>query len=222
MNVLLVVAHPEPLSLNGALKEIAVQELTEAGHDVVVSDLYEMKFKAAADKNDFIELKNPDKLNYILEQYYAFENGTFAKDIRLEQEKIQKADIIIFQYPMWWSDPPAILKGWFDRVISYGFAYGPGAYDQGNLKGKKAMLSITTGGADLNNYGVDSLKGRMEDLLFNVQHEKLYYTGMDIIEPFVMPSGTNEAKRDSYIKDYIIRLRTLETLPVIPYRPLRL
>ncbi|MDP4164071.1 MAG: NAD(P)H-dependent oxidoreductase [Bacillota bacterium] len=220
MNVLLVFAHPEPLSLNGALKNIAIDELQKVGHSVMVSDLYEMNFKAVADKNDFLELNNSDKLNYIKEQYFANKNGTFVEEIKLEQEKIQKADFILFQFPMWWSDPPAILKGWFDRVLSYGFSYGPGVYDQGNLKGKKTMLSITTGGDDFSDYGDFGIKGKMEDLLFNVQHEKLYFTGLDVIEPFIMPSGSDDEKRNEYISEYRNRLRTLETLPVIPFRPL--
>ena len=46
-----------------------------------------------------------------------------AKDILEEHKKINKAGCIIFLYPVWWSDCPAKLKGWFDRVLSVGYAY---------------------------------------------------------------------------------------------------
>ncbi|AHV95744.1 NAD(P)H-dependent oxidoreductase [Paenibacillus sabinae] len=60
MNVLIVYAHPEPKSFNGALKDLAVAFLTAEGHQVQVSDLYAMKFKAAADRDDFLKAENPD------------------------------------------------------------------------------------------------------------------------------------------------------------------
>jgi NAD(P)H dehydrogenase (quinone) len=90
-------------------------------HQVEVSDLYKMEFQS--DMTD--------------EEY---ERGGFAKtelplseDVIAEHRKIDWADCIVFPYPVWWSDCPAKMKGWFDRVYSARYAYG---YDQ---KGKKVM-----------------------------------------------------------------------------------
>ena len=58
MNILIIYAHPEPKSFNGALKDLAVLELTSLGHQVKVSDLYAMNFKAVADGDDFIQREN--------------------------------------------------------------------------------------------------------------------------------------------------------------------
>ncbi|WP_246014345.1 NAD(P)H-dependent oxidoreductase [Paenibacillus rhizophilus] len=124
MNVLIVYAHPEPESFNGALKDLAVAALTEEGHLVQVSDLYAMKFKAAADRDDFLMPVNPDFFKYQLEQGHASRTNTFSPDIKEEQEKLLWADFVIFQFPLWWYSVPAILKGWFDRVFASGFVYG--------------------------------------------------------------------------------------------------
>ncbi|AKG33335.1 NAD(P)H-dependent oxidoreductase [Paenibacillus durus] len=78
MNVLLVYAHPEPKSFNGALKDLAVAFLTDEGHQVKVSDLYAMNFKAAADRDDFLMLENPDFFMYQFEQGKATKTNTFA------------------------------------------------------------------------------------------------------------------------------------------------
>lgn len=218
MNVLIIYVHPDENSLNASLKNIAVEILEEQGHEVIVSDLYAKQFKAVADKNDFTVLKNPGKFNYISEQYHAYSNKTFSNDILIEQDFISWADLVIFQYPMWWSDVPAILKGWFDRVLSYKFAYGPGRYDKGNLKGKRAILSITHGGEDLSDYGDDGIKGRIDDLLFNINHEKLYYCGMDVLEPFLFPAGATEEVRLEHLKEWKLRLINLENEKPMQYR----
>lgn len=220
MKVFIVYAHPEPTSLNGSLKNYAVEILEREGHEVIVSDLYKMEFKPIADKNDFTELERPEKLNYIFEQLKAVEKGTFTSDIIDEQNKLMWADLVIFQFPIWWTESPAILKGWFDRILAYNFAYGPGYYDSGNLKGKKGMLSITHGGVNLNNYGEYGLKGELHDRLFNIQHEKLYFCGMEIIEPFVFPSRADEKTREQYFTEFKQKLVNIENESVIPFHPL--
>ncbi len=66
----------------------------------------------------------------------------FKIDVIAEQEALKKADIIIFQYPLFWYNVPAILKEWIDSVFTYGFAFGKGNYQ---LEGKKIIVSFTTG-----------------------------------------------------------------------------
>lgn len=220
MNILIVYAHPEPTSLNGSLRDFARFQLESQGHALRISDLYDMNFKAVADKNDFCERKNPNQLNYLLEQMNASKNKTFSPDILLEQEKLDWADFILLQFPIWWTETPAILKGWFDRVFAFGFAYGPGTYDQGNLTGKKAMLSVTHGAPNLNNYGEYGLKGKLEERLFNIQHEKLYFSGIEVLEPFIFPSTAPLEVRNDYFEVYKNRLLHIFEEPTIPFHPL--
>lgn len=218
MKILIVYAHPEPKSFNGAMKELAVSVLEQQGHLVRVSDLYAMKFKAVAGKDDFLELSNPNHFNLLKEQSFAYKNQKFADDIVREQEKVSWADFIILQFPLWWSDPPAILKGWLDRVLAAGFAYGPGLYDQGNLRGKKAMLSITTG-SEKEVFGVNKIKGQLEERLYNIQHETLFFCGLTVLEPFIAysPEWGNSETRKKYLSKYELLLTNIDSAPFISY-----
>ncbi len=146
VNVLIVYAHPEPKSFNGAMKDLAVATLTDAGHQVVVSDLYAMNFPAIVGAADFLGRRaDPEALSIAHEQTKAYREGTLAPEILAEQEKLARADLLILQFPVWWFGMPAILKGWADRVFARGFAYIAGRkYDTGMFRGKTAMVSATT------------------------------------------------------------------------------
>jgi putative NADPH-quinone reductase len=71
--------------------------------------------------------------------------ANYCIDIKAEQARLTQADIIIFQFPLYWSTYPALMKLWFDEVFSYNFAFGPKG-DQ--LKHKKVILSITCGATE--------------------------------------------------------------------------
>ena len=153
-NILIVTCHPEPQSLNHALTRHAVTTLAGAGHRVVESDLYAMRWKAVVDGDDFPAEPPGTRLSPGSASRRATEGGSLTSDVAAEQAKLLAADAVIFQFPLWWFGLPAMLKGWFDRVFSNGFAYGltaPGArystrYGEGRLAGRRAMLSLTTGG----------------------------------------------------------------------------
>jgi len=80
-NILIVHAHPEPQSLTSALKDMAREILQAQGHKVQVSDLYAMQWKALADREDFIEAVDPDRLSYIAESRHAYASETQTLDI---------------------------------------------------------------------------------------------------------------------------------------------
>lgn len=221
MNVLIVYAHPEPKSFNGALKDLAVSELTTLGHQVKVSDLYAMNFKAVADSDDFHLRQDKDFLKYAVEQKNAVHTNSFSKDIREEQEKLIWADFVIFQFPLWWYSVPAILKGWFDRVFASDFAYKNNMrYDTGCLKGRKAMISTSTGSPQqvFTPYGMDG--DIHENILFHINHGMLYFVGLEPVEPFIAwaPSRDEEGRR-RYLEEYKWRLNHLLEIPSIPYHP---
>ncbi len=223
MKVLIVYAHPEPKSFNGAMKDLAATVLTEQGHEVKVSDLYAMKFKAIADKDDFLEFSNPDLLKYQIEQTIAYEKNYFSHDIQAEQEKLLWSDFVIFQFPLWWFSFPAIMKGWVDRVFATGFAYGGGGgrfYDRGGLRGRKAMLALTIGGSPTM-YSSTGIHGDIDQILLPINHGILQFVGMDVVPPFIVwsPARIGEEKRKQYLEEYKQRLLCLETTPTILLRP---
>jgi NAD(P)H dehydrogenase (quinone) len=191
MKILIVYAHPNPASLNGALRDHAVAVLRSEGHEVKISDLYAVKWKAVADGDDFPHRSTSSPLDLIAAQGEAYQGGTQAKDIAAEQEKLLWADAVVFQFPLWWFGVPAILKGWFERVYAYGFAYGykdgtnAYRYGEGILAGKRALVSVTTGGPEAD-YGPRGINGPLDQLLFPLMHGALFYPGMDVLPVFAV------------------------------------
>ncbi|WP_067564884.1 NAD(P)H-dependent oxidoreductase [Nocardia acidivorans] len=228
MKTLIVHAHPEPNSLNGSLKDLAVSTLESLGHEVRVSDLYAMNWKAVVDADDYgPAASNP--LRVARDSGRAFDAGTLTEDVRAEQRKLLWADTIIFQFPLWWYSMPAILKGWVDRVFTYNFAYGVGEHSdtrygerfgEGTLAGRKALLSVTIGGPE-SHYSARGINGPIDDLLFPIQHGILYYPGIEVLPPFVL-HGTDRLTEQDYpdvAKAWKERLLTLDSTDPIPFRP---
>lgn len=220
MNVLIIHAHHEARSFNSALKDVAVKTFLENNHSVKVSDLYAMNFKAIADKNDFLGMTDAGYLKYQVEQLDACRNGLFTEDITKEMDKIQWADFIIFNFPLWWFSVPAILKGWVDRVFAMGFAYGggKGVYENGIFKGKKGMLTLTTGGPE-STYVHNGRNGDLDNILFHINHGMLYFIGLEVLRPFVVfsPVRLTDEERTAQLERYKQHLLSYEALPRIQY-----
>ncbi|MEU1226120.1 NAD(P)H-dependent oxidoreductase [Streptomyces sp. NPDC005828] len=227
MKTLIVHAHPEPKSLNSSLKDLAVSTLESAGHEVRVSDLYAMNWKAVVEAADYGPAAS-SPLKVALDSGRAFDAGTLTPDVAAEQAKLLWADTIIFQFPLWWYTMPAILKGWVDRVFTYHFAYGVGEHSdtkygerfgEGTLAGKRALLSVTVGGPQ-SHYAARGINGPIDDLLFPIHHGILYYPGIEPLPPFVQ-YGSDRMTDDDYqgvAKAWRQRLLTLESTEPIPFR----
>jgi len=195
----------------------AVEELSRAGHDVVVSDLYAMNWNPVASAADFGSRKSPDYLVYAMEQRHAWEAGTLAPDIVAEVEKVKSADLIIFSFPVYWFSVPAMLKGWIDRVLISGVCYGGMRfYDQGGLKGKKAVLSFTLGGRE-HMFGPDAIHGELEMMLRPLLRGTLAYVGLDVLPffpgyhvPYLKPEARAQILQD--YKNWLAQLPTATPL----------
>ncbi|HLO84651.1 MAG TPA: NAD(P)H-dependent oxidoreductase [Nostocaceae cyanobacterium] len=219
MKFFIVHAHAEPQSFNGALTRHAQEVLIAAGHEVIVSDLYAMQFNPVSDRRNFTTVKNANYFKQQVEEMYATEIDGFAPDIKAELEKLDWCDVLIFQFPLWWFGLPAILKGWVDKVFAMGKVYGGGKwYDNGVFKGKKAMLSLTTGGGG-NMYQENSLNGEINSILFPINHGIFKFVGFDVLPPFIAYAVTriSDEQRQTYLAEYKQRLLTVDTTPIIPY-----
>ncbi|WP_236175920.1 NAD(P)H-dependent oxidoreductase [Pseudomonas pseudonitroreducens] len=228
MNVLIVYAHPEPRSLNGSLKDFAVRHLQAAGHAVQVSDLYAMNWKPQIDASDSLDRDPEARFDPSLDSQRAYAAGRQSTDIAAEQEKLRWADTVILQFPLWWFSMPAILKGWFERVYAYGFAYGVGEhsdarwgdrYGEGNLAGKRAMLVVTTGGWE-SHYSPRGINGPIDDLLFPIHHGMLYYPGFEVLPAYLVyrTSRVDGERYRQIERELGERLDTLQTTAPIPFR----
>jgi NAD(P)H dehydrogenase (quinone) len=229
MKIFIVYAHPEPKSLNSELFRFSVQVLSKAGHQVQVSDLYAMKWKAVANRDDFPWLGAGERLDYAEASGKAFTQKKQLPEIEAEQQKLLWADFVIFQFPIWWFSMPAILKGWVERVFAYKFGYGIGEhagekwgdrYGEGTLAGRKAMLVATAGGREPH-YHPRGVNGYIEDLLWPIQHGIFFYPGMETLPAFIAYEVGHRTTPEMFEKikfDYRERLLTLETTPIIQYR----
>jgi len=184
MHVLIVHAHPEPASFNAALKDVAADTLRQLGHTVAVSDLYAQRFDPVERGEHYRGRADPERFAALAEQWHASRTGTLPADVRREIARLERADLVLLQFPLWWHAPPAILKGWFDRVFVNGGLYtGTMRYDRGYFRGKRAIVSVTTG-APPAALGPGARGGDMDVLLWPI-HYSLHYMGFAVLPPFV-------------------------------------
>jgi NAD(P)H dehydrogenase (quinone) len=222
VKVFLVLAHPESASFNGEMHRVAQKALLEAGHEVRVSDLHAMNFNPVPGFHDVKSPVGKDVFNIQVEQENAAQTGTFADDIAGEQDKLYWCDLVIFQFPLWWFGIPAMLKGWYDRVFAYGWAYHRRErFDSGRLQGRRAVLSITTGGPK-ERFATGTMYAPLDQLLFPVTVGTLQYVGLQMMKANVAWSvpRVDDAQRQVFLDDYRERLLKIEHEAPLPFHSL--
>ncbi len=177
MKILLVVAHPNPASFNHALAAAATESLRTLGHEVIVQDLHADGFDPVTPAAEFPK------------------NAPLPPDIARRCAELASADGLIVVHPNWWGQPPAILKGWLDRVVRNGVAYefrvGPnGKPGPVPLHKLRAALVLNTGNtpmeAELALYGdpLDNLWRRCVGGMCGIPRtERLYFTSVIVSTP---------------------------------------
>ena len=209
MKIFIVYWHPEPQSFNGAMFRTACDVLTSAGHEVRTSDLHDMHFDPVSSRNNFTTVKNQDFFKQQLEEMLATETGGFAEEIEAEMEKIEWCDLMIWQFPLWWFGLPAALKGWVDRVFAMGRVYGLGHYyETGVFRGKRALLSLTTGGPE-EAFLQGGFNGDISGPLRPIQRGILEFVGFDVLAPQVVygPARMTNNERTQHLAAYSLRLQ---------------
>jgi NAD(P)H dehydrogenase (quinone) len=222
MHVLIVFAHPEATSFNGAMVQTATRAFAEGGHAVQVSDLYRMRFDPVSDRRNFTTVHDPAYFRQQAEERHASEMGGFAPDVATEIDKLFWCDLMIFQFPMWWFGMPAMLKGWCDRVLVTGRVYGQGRwYDRGTMAGKQALCALTTGG-DAPMFEPGGLGGHIDVLLYPIQHGLFHFLGFKPLAPFIVWRAARlaAAERAAELARYRRELAGIARRPVIDYPPL--
>ena len=132
MNALIVIAHPNAGSFSHAMADVAARVLVECGHDVARHDLYAERFDPIQPANEIDNTRSSDPL---VEAHCA---------------AVARADLIGMFHPNWWGQPPAILKGWIDRVLRLETAYrypqdvGFDGAPEGLLEARCAMVFNTS------------------------------------------------------------------------------
>ncbi|OGP61408.1 MAG: hypothetical protein A2V67_01930 [Deltaproteobacteria bacterium RBG_13_61_14] len=188
MNVYIIYTHPLTGSFNAAIRDRLIQGLREAGHEVELSDLYAEGFQPILTGSELEQLAR----------------GEIPPDILRYQEKIRRAEALVFIYPIWWFGQPAMLKGWLDRVLSKGFAYdmtpnGP----MPRLKIKKALILNTAGGMEPMYQGL----GFTEAMKKVMDNGTLNFCGIPRVSHLIFHNVLNadDATRKGYL-DEVYRL----------------
>ena len=146
MKAFIVYCHPSEDSFTRNVRDSFIKGIVESGNEYEISDLYKMNFKTDMSEQEYLRDSN-----------YRTEPEV-AADVLAEHKKINSADAIVFIYPVFWTEAPAKLVGWFDRVWSHGFAYGK----KRSMKVlDKALFLVTAGNTmeRLKSFGLlDSMK----------------------------------------------------------------
>jgi NAD(P)H dehydrogenase (quinone) len=143
-----------------------------------------MDFDPCERADHYTGRQNPERFDVQAEQRHASSQGAIPTAVASEIEALDRADLLILQYPMWWHLPPAILKGWFDRVLIYGEVYASQKrFEKGRYVGKRAMISVTVGTSP-ETYAFDGRSGDIDLLLWPVNFT-LAYVGYSVLAPFV-------------------------------------
>ncbi|SDD84857.1 NAD(P)H-dependent oxidoreductase [Auraticoccus monumenti] len=223
-----VYAHPRRGSLNDHLFQEGIQELS-GRYQVATSDLHAQGFDPVLDDRDLGDLAGqPGNLAELVGG--AYEQGQLPADVRAEQTKLATAELLVIQFPLWWYGPPAILKGWFDRVLTSGFAYGdldpelgvPRRYGDGGLAGRRALV-VVTAGEDARSIGPRGISGDLESLLFPLTHGVLWYVGIETLDLHVVhdADSLDAGGVEREVARLRERLRTVDTTPARRFRTLR-
>jgi NAD(P)H dehydrogenase (quinone) len=213
MNVFMVYWHPEEKSFNAAMRNTAVKTLTCLGHKVRLSDLRALNFDPVSDRRNFTTVQDPDYFKQQIEEMYATEANGFVPEIAAELEKLDWCDLMIWQFPLWWFGLPAVFKGWVDRVFAMGRTYGgEKIYETGVFRGKRALLSLTTGGP-MEAYQKGGFNGDMLAILRTIQRGMLEFTGFSVLAPQIVyePAHLENDQRRQRLEEWAARLEQIDS-----------
>jgi NAD(P)H dehydrogenase (quinone) len=137
MQTLIIYAHPETKGHCSTILKYVKYYLKKQNKKYEILDLYKLNY------NPILEA----------EEHYTAGNRKISKQNKEIQNKIKKANHLIFIYPIWWGTMPAILKGFFDRILTPRFAYiYEDALPKGLLTHTKATIFITSGSPEIYKY----------------------------------------------------------------------
>jgi NAD(P)H dehydrogenase (quinone) len=127
----LILAHPRRASFTGAVMQAYREAVKALGHDTIIRDLYAMDFDPCLKAAEI-----PGAPDYAV-----------GADVLAEREQIGGCDVFALFYPLWLNAPPAMLKGYLDRVFGFGFAYGGEGHSFNPLLTGRRLISFTASGA---------------------------------------------------------------------------
>lgn len=176
MNVLIVYCHPNSSSFTYQVKEAFAKGAADGGNKVEISDLYAIGFDPVMSPQE-----------YRREAFYD-ESMEVPQDVLEQQELISRADCITFIYPDFWTASPAMLEGWFQRVWTYGYAYG----GKPKLRLKKALFLVTMGGSLNDSIRQEQLEAMKTVMIGDRMHNRAKECEMHVFDEMTRGYGNDE------------------------------
>lgn len=219
---LVILAHPEPASFNGAWARASCDAARALGHDVMFADLYASGFDPAERPGHYATPPRP------FDPLKAQEAGPIPADVAPLLDQLTSADRLILHFPMWWFAPPAMVKGWCDRVLVHGALHDTAnRFDTGRLARLEVLFCVTTGG-DAVESGPDGREGDWRMLLWPLA-QTLRYCGATVKQPEAVHGvhgyhkGARRAALETRLAETLTRhpalLADWPNRPAMPFNP---
>lgn len=185
-------AHPGPRSFTASWADATASAAETLGHGVLRSNLCGSRFDPVEAAAHYAV--PPEPFDVLKAQERASAGGALPADVEAEVAKLEAADRIVLHFPLWWFSPPAILKGWFERVLVHGRTHDvENRFDTGRFRGRKVLFCVTTG-ANAAESGPDGKEGDTRLHLWPAAYT-FRYLGFDVLEP-VLVHGVHGYHRD--------------------------
>ncbi|MDP5085012.1 MAG: NAD(P)H-dependent oxidoreductase [Yoonia sp.] len=182
---LIVLAHPDKRSFNGAWADATERAAIAQGDTVLWSDLYAMGFHPAEAAARYPDWEDATQFDPLKAQEDRAQSDRLPLDVAGEIAKIRQADRVVFHFPLWWFAPPAILKGWFDRAFAHGALHSvEQRFDTGLCRGKTALFCVTTG-SRAEESAFNGKEGDVQMLLWPAAYT-LRYLGFTVLVPRIV------------------------------------
>ena len=174
MTALVVWAHPEPCSFTARWARASAEAL-----GAETSDLCAMGFDPVEGPGHYAEPREP------FDVLKAQEAGPLPADVRAEIAKLEAAERLVLHFPLWWFAPPAMLKGWCERVLAHGATHDiDRRFDRGRFRGRSVLFCVTTGANEAES-GPDGREGDTRLLLWPLAMT-FRYLGYDVLVPEIV------------------------------------
>ena len=182
-----IIAHPIHRSLTASVGETYAEAVRALGHEAIVRDLYAMGFDPCLHAEEIPHLKMP----------------TFQPDVIEERALLQHVDVFAFIYPFWFNAPPAILKGYVDRIFSMGFGFGPAIGGTEPLLDGRKLISFSFSGAP--DYWVQDT-GALTDLISMFDSHVARMCGLHLVD-HVHTGGISPDMREDAVEAVLAHVR---------------
>lgn len=222
---LIIMAHPHGNSFTGSWAKETERASLAAGERVSRSDLVQNGFDPVERFDHYGDNAGHDVLKC---QELASQTDGLPADVTTEINKFQAADRIILHFPIWWFGPPAIIKGWCERVLANGAMHTDRErFDKGRCRDKTVLFCTSTGSQESES-GPDGKEGDVRMLLWPLAYT-FRYLGCQVAQPQIVhgvhgywiggEKAKTEARLSAHLSAHSEVINGFDQLPLMRFNP---